>query len=404
MSDWEIISDGSNEDNDQISNAMDSQQAPEPGDNRSPLDWFNEEIGDKRLAPLGAGFLNAPLSMAANVGNLALSPFTDKRIPQPELGQYLDPEHSKLNYAVGNLAGSLYPGAKAFGAAGKIPGLGKGSGFTGNAIKGAGLGAALSPEDSRGMGAALGGGLSLLPSIAGITSAGIGKNIIDSFKNLKKGFNKDYGNFFKKAGHLGVDRIPTKMTQSDVNLLGSYLPARQEKILAEALKSGSLKDMHEAQSAFGKVMEKLETKRSKSSLDPIDKKALDTATKLKDDIQLAINRELMKKGGLDLPFEYSNLSNRYKTEMGPYLDQPAIRAGAKSPTKKGYLNPSDVTAAIQGKEGTPFRNALGNEYPELEINKLLQSPLAKKILGVAATGAGLGGTAALGWDALKGGL
>lgn len=409
MSDWTVVEDDI-PDAEQMNSNSDWALVSEEENEQNPFMAFIDAInkrGDKYLAPIGAGALNAIPDIGANIGNLALKPLnavfgTEMQIPRPHLERFLKEGYSPLAFAGGEIAAGLGPAAKMFSLLGKVPGLGASSGFTGNAIKGATLGGAIAPEGERKLGAALGAAGSLIPSAAQVTNKAVGENIVGNFKNLKNAFNKQYEDLFQEATKKGIKNIPHTISDDTIKLLSNASNSQKtERLLESFMREPSLKNSHDVQSSLGKIVNKLSKKAEISSLDNLEKKALKAAQKAQEDIRMSIYREMTKKGGLDLPFKYSDLNTRYAKQLGPYLDNPGIRKAALKPTTKGAISPSRLPEYLMGKQSDPFRAAVGHQYPNLETNRLLMSPLAKDLFMKALQGAGLGAGGYTGYEFLK---
>jgi hypothetical protein len=237
-----------------------------------------------------------------------------------------------------------------------------------------------------GFGAIKGAGKLLKP----LTNKGLGQSIVNEVKGLKKGFNKDYNSFFDKTEKLGLNKIDiSKSTVNDMsNVLENVTDKKYYKALQKAIDNPTPRNIHFAQSDLGKFIRKW---KDKNEIPTPVYEALKSANKAQNALKGDLYRGLMKKGGLEAPFEYANLSERYAKSLVPYLENTAVRKASLKPGQKGYIKPerlprklklessdplmAHLRANIEGTKN-PLNPYLKGKHPLLEINRAL-APLVK---------------------------
>lgn len=317
------------------------------------------------------------------------------RIPNPELGQYVgDSLGDQAQFIGGQLVPNVIGGAGIFRGLGAIPQLGKAT-LGATAGRGALTGAALSED--RLLGAGLGAATAPLSLVPRGTSKVVGNKIVGDFKNLKNTFSKKYNQIFQDAEKAGINKVATSIKGKDLKYLKDAASAKQEKALLDFIDKPTLKNAHDVQSSLGKMIRQLNTKQATKGLEGLENKALKSAEKAQEKIRSDIVKSMTSKGKNTLSERYTQLTKDYAKELGPYLDNSAIRKAALKPTTKGAIDPSRLPRKLQLESGDPFRAALGAQYPELALNKFLNDPILQNLL----KGAGLGGAGYLGYDIAK---
>ena len=358
------------------------------------VDPFNKMIGEnpitkKYIEPFGAGALQTGTDMALSLANIPRQLAGKETLEHPDFAQYLDPEHSRVANIAGSLSAGLLGGGAALGATQRmLPNLPGMAGYLTRALGGAGTGAALAEgmPGGRIAGAALG----LIPSGQAVTNRGVGERIVEGYRNTRDTFRREYGEIFRNAEREGVRRIPTSLSEREYAQLSQELPAATRRALTRWRQNPSFENSHWLQSDLNKYANKVANNLgAQSSV----RNAGRIAGEFRDRMQRDIFNELAQNGGLDLLMDYSHIGRRYAQEMGPYLNTQSILNAAKRPTAKGAINPSRLPSKLQGQSGDAFRSALGHQYPELEINRMLADPIVKNILEKTAQGAALGGGA-----------
>lgn len=380
------------------------------------IDPYNK-IADKYLAPIGAGALNAVPDIAANVGNLGLKGInkaagTDFEIPRPHLERFLDPEHSKYSFLAGELLGGLGPAGKAASLIGKTPGLSKLPSLLRHPAQGAATGYAISPDEHRNMAAGIGAAGGLLSPFLALTNTAVAKRVVAVANKLQGKFEKQYNKILPEADAELSKVKPTPEPQKTYEIEhNSEIPLNVkeniikpgQKIIGEknmdALKRGSdfdtnvkiqdfldrpaIETSHWAKSAVNELIRDLKHARVTRGLSTNEKEALKAAGRVKKDIQNYMDAQFKE---IDPRYKklYDDLTKDYKAKMVPYLQNKSIRQAREPITSEDYLEPGLLPAELAGKSGSSFRATRGHAHPELQLNRLLASPIVK--YGLPAVG------------------
>jgi hypothetical protein len=342
---------------------------------------FNSAL--QRTAGAGVGGVFQTIGdTGASLGNLAISPFTEKRIPHPDLRQYL-PQDSLANasFLGGEIAGAFLPGGP-IGLASKLNKFSRPSGYMGlltDALKGAGIGYATGERENdygelggREVGAALGSGANV---IGQALPSAIGKRVLKNKANVEKKYEKAYTSLFDEAKAKGIKDVG-RLKEVDIDLIKSQ-SADFGKALSKFQKAPTLENAHIAQSDLGKFTRSLEKKINEL---PSEKQAAYRAAKeAQKQLRKAIMESTEKSGHPELGRKYIDLTHGYRKDVIPYRNE-AIRK-----TEAGDIAPRYLPSALhRDKE---FITALGNKYPELFL-----SGRGAKIAGGIAGGGLLGGS------------
>lgn len=247
--------------------------------------------------------------------------------------------------------------------------------------------------------AALGYGLAR--GAAKLGSKAIGKEIVKDVKEMKGSFKNEYNSIFDEAEKKGVSAINSKANKADLQRILNEVDSKYYSGIQNFIDNPTARNAHLAQSDLGKFIRKMESKRELVSA---EHEALKTARKTQEILKNEVYSNLLKQGGLDLPFKYLDVTKRYAGEMVPFLENSPVRKALLKPGQKGYIKPERLPQKLKlessdplmehlrGKiEGTknPVNPALYGKYPLLGANQALASPAIK--YGVIGTGAGYGG-------------
>ena len=313
-------------------------------------------------------------------------------------------EGKELFETMGSVAGQLPLGGAAFRGVTTPKLTNPLARYLGNAVAGGGISYAFAPEELKNEAALVGAALPLATgavkgaiNLPKVTNRAVGNEIVNDFKRIKAGFKKEYNDFFNEAERAGVDRVVTKVPRKDLKTLVKSMSPKQEEILRKYLTNPSVRNAHDLQRVSGQLARRLEKKANIGSLEGNESDVLRAALKVQENVRTGMAKALMDKGGFDLPFKYMDITKRYGTDLGPYLDNKAIRKAALNPKKEGAINPSRLPAKLAHERSDPFHENFPGRYPNYEMNRFLASPLAKGILG----GTVLGGSALKAYDLLK---
>ncbi len=356
-------------------------------------DIFHENIGGKYLGSFGAGVFEPLINAGISAINAPLQLAGQDRVNHLDLHKYLPEDYSKAASFAGNLLLPLGVGGKAIQAINKIP-IPKGiPSYYGDIAKNSAASALFgeNEEGNRLLATLLGGGLTALH---GAQSKVIGEKILNKYEKTKNKFKELYNSLFDEAKEKGVRQIKHNISPKDVSAIGTSAGGKavkelkkisSDRALRTTKKEGfpykyipkdsklykrhnSFKELHDAQSEVGKIINDLSKKAKLHTITPDESKALDKAIDVQKRIRKSIDDGLKKSG---VGEKYKKASEGYKKELGPMRDQPSIRKAALGPTERGRINPEDLPSMLNLIEGTPFRNAFGREFPELAINKYL---------------------------------
>ena len=388
---------------DALEKKLSAKEAQKPQRSSNPLmagaEYINE-FGDKYLAPIGsaaAGFGQEVYNTGASVANLPSALFPDKdipRLPYADLQQYLQPGFkNKAAFVGGEIAGNILPALRAAKALQAIRPIGK-TGLAADIAGGAGYGYSASgrsenPEHEakqRKMGAALGAGANIIKSTR---SGDIADKVIKGKEKAVEKFESLYKNLFKEVKEKGLNEV-RKTPRIKVDLISENVPKKYTKALEAFDRNPTVESAHAAQSDLGKLIRYFE--KSNTPLTSAQSRALDEAALAQKKLRGTIFESLSKKGDQSLAKQYKNLTQGYKKEVVPYSDKN-IRA-----LERGELSKSKLPERLRANE--KFMQEIGNQYPELGLNKItsLDSELVRSILEKAGIGAGAVG---LGYGAVK---
>jgi hypothetical protein len=250
----------------------------------------------------------------------------------------------------------------------------------------------------------IGIGGALTKGASKLTSKSVGSDIVNDVKNLKKYFKNEYGSIFNEAEKKGVKSYQSKASKKELENIMSNVDKKYYSGLEKFLDNPTTRNAHLAQSDLGKLIRKL---TGKKELVTAEHDSLNSARKAQDILKQEVYSNLLKEGGLELPFKYKNVTKRYSKEMVPYLENTAIRRASLNPGQKGYIKPSrlpqklknessdPLMAHLRGKDKItkePINPYLKGKYPLLEVNQALRPMIKYGIIG------GLGYT---GYDLIK---
>lgn len=339
-------------------------------------------------AGVGAGVAQGLGSSGASIANLVLP--EGGKLPHPDLKKNI-PEGMASD--VGFLLGEI--GGYGLGAGGAAKGLGKlaqamqlykpvgMSGVLAEALKGAGIGGAISENlpGGRGLGAALGGAGSLASQAMPGTA---GKKVLEGQERAKDIYKKSYGNLFKDAERIGVSqnvRVPKVDSSVIKDGVGG---SRALKAFEKFKSSPTLENAHKAQSDLGKLARKLEKIDMQRGLLSTERAALESALDAQARIRGSMYQKMSsKEGGQQLFNRYASLTEGYASDVVPFLQSKSVQQAAA-----GEISPSAMAKKLGSpntREAYMFRQALGKDYPQVKMSAMMP-----KILKYGGGAAGLG--------------
>lgn len=354
-----------------------------------------EELGrfKKYALPAAAGVVQGTVNTGASIANL----LPGVNLPHLDLEQYLPEGYSKLAAFGGELAAPLGIAGKGIKAVQSAKPILKGvGGFFEKAAKNAGIGYAIGEQENqegekygRGLSAALSGAI---PAIGSITNKAVGNKIISKFKSDKAEIGEGYNKLFEAAKEGGVDKVKNIFTHEDVLDWMKGIPKDYRKSLERYSNNPTLENAHRAQSDLGAYGSELnKAKEIQGTLpDELNRRLghIDEAReKLREEI---MNSLFSNKKTAGLGWKYMDLTDQWREKIGPYMDVTDINKAVS-----GHIDPGDLTSALGRKSAHPFRQLMGEQHPELLINRAVANVLGNKYLKSGALGFGALGALAL---------
>ncbi len=320
------------------------------------------------LADLGVSALNLPAQLMGS----------DKRIPHPNLEQYIDPEMS-IPFMAGQFIG---PGLGKFSGIQKLNKIARPLGKMGigsDVARGAAVGYALGETGDEGEGRALGAILQGAGSGAGgLRSKSMVNNVMADKKKINETYRKGYKELFDQADKSGAQYT---VRQKISPILGREMKHSRAS-LKKYRQDPSLENAHWLQSDLGKDIRALEGQPVLSS----EKlRALDVARKTQDRMKSAIDRSFNTRARPDLTKRYHELSKGYGEEAVPYLS-PRVKK-ALSRFESGKADAKQTLKKLKGSE--VFREELSSKFPEIGLQEALKKAGMVGLYG-GASALGLG--------------
>lgn len=330
---------------------------------REPVSWkkfLADALGGGSL-----GVLQGVSDVGANIAQIPGDIFGYKA-PRPNLRGY-GPESNAGRIAenIGEFAGHL---PLALAAPESL-----GSSLLSKAAIGSLAGGASS--ENRGAGAAFGALGGALPSAFNLAKSSTSKNIAKKFAedkaDVKAQYAKQYGDLFKKAAEEGI----TTVTKPRINISAiedSGMP-RQYKSLKQFLENPTLENAHWAQSGLGGLERKLEKVSEGAGLTPPQNKALLEVKKAKQKIQDAMFAKHKLGSKPELAKTYADLAAGYKAKVVPWNSAKGLEDFSR-----GELTAKDLINKLSNNK--KFMAQLGNQYPQLKINRIADNPWVKSLI------------------------
>ena len=360
-----------------------------------------EETIPYSTAGLALGSLQGIGDLGASIGNAALMPFTEERIPHPNLGKHVPDDYQGYFDFGQMLAPGLggIKGVQALNKIRKIPYIPK---SVQNAALSGGLGwlgGEFEDKGNRALGATLGGALPLgigtakyLKGIPGkfsesiedisrkpnflqtLSEERIGQNIIRDLERNKQKGSKMFEDVLNKAEEIGA-RGEKLFHEPEVEGFTKLLKRVGDNELSEMFKkysaNGNVREGHKLQSKIGEAIRNLKYASEKRGLRSFEEKALrevlpDLRSRIKESIDVGLSRHG------DLAPRYVESSENWRRNVIPYMKNESIRRSALPASHEDYLNSERLVNELYGKRGDPFMAQMGSRYPELKLRHLIK--------------------------------
>lgn len=303
---------------------------------------------------------------------------SDKKIPHPNLGQYVEPD-MQLPFLAGQFVG---PGLGKFGAIQKLNKIARPVGKMGlgsDLARGAALGYALGETGDQGEGRGIGAALQGAGSVAGgLRSKKLVENVLADRGKITQKYGSGYSDVFSEAKKSGAQHT---VRQKIAPILGREMKYSRAS-LKKYRQDPSLENAHWLQSDLGKDIRALE---SQPVLSSEKLRALDVARKTQEKMKSAIDRSFNTRARPDLTKRYHELTRGYGEEAAPYLS-PRVKK-ALNRFESGKASAGQTLKKLKGSD--VFREELAAKFPEIAFQEALKK-LGKVGLYAGASGLGLG--------------
>lgn len=367
-----------------------------------PVDNGELSVYEKYLKPSLAGAVQGTVNFGISAANLLGDIHYGKNHPLREMGghptiphlnlsKHLDPEHSRGAMLAGEL---LAPGgiaAKSIQKISKVPTAFKGIlGFAEKTARNAGVGYTFGEQQNE-EGDSYGRGISatlsaVIPGLGSITNKAVGKKIVDTFNKDKKELKEGYKKLFDTAKDKGVDLTKSVLSQNDIHEWVKDVPKQYRGSIKRYFADPTLTNTQKAQSDMGAYAAELKhAKDIQGTLPDELQRRLEKLTDKREEMKKEIvNALLANKKTSGLGWKYMDLTSEWAEKLGPHLDVPDINKAVS-----GKLDPASLAKSLQGKGAEEFRQKMGHQYPEIELNRLADKYLYSRY--------GAGGLGALGF-------
>lgn len=341
---------------------------------------FNENIG----MPLGAGaagIVSGVEKSLASLGNLALMPFTDKRIPYYEPKGQTPTQEALITG--GQFVGSMAP---VLGVAGKASKLAGAPSLLKDMAIAGGTGFALGGSEendmyNRFLSAGLGAGIT---GVAGLGSKAIAKKVGEQAGRLDAKYKGQYNDIFKSLKNSDLAnaklRVPDAVKNVGEKEASKAFSAKLKRSLAEFSKNPNFENAHDLQSILNK------------SRVGADKDVANLATDLMKRMRGEMSNFLVKNEQPELLKKYIQTTAGYRDEMAPYLTK-AVKS-----YREGKDTPKQLVRSLLDEVKLTGKSKNYSEIPGFGIRKSINElPTPVKEIGRgAAIGAGASGAGLLG--------
>lgn len=335
------------------------------------------------LGDFGASAGNLGLSGIEYLFGLTNNPpgfnFPLPRIPHPHIvNEHPESPLEEYSQDIGQLfsTAGIPLGAVAKGAKASQAGIGALRKILQGASTGAALGYA-GNEGNRGEAAAIGGVLGgAVPAVTVAGAKTIAKRLSQNKKLAEESAATAYNNFFNQARNEGVEYVkPPKIDTKDIV---KHSQSRFHEALVNYLQDPTLEKAHWAQSDLGMLIRHLKDLDKRVGLASPQQTTLKNAIEAQQKIRANMFKETNLGSHPALADEYSTLSQEYAKNVVPYKQMQEL-----TDYENKKLKPSKLIKSLLKND--EFMLGIGKEYPEILLNKAMNSKIAK-LLGLSALG------------------
>lgn len=346
---------------------------------------FNQFV--RPLNALAAGVVGGVEQGGASLGNLALMPFTDKRIPYYRPENAAENPSERLFVKGGEVIGSLVPltrvTSQISGALG-APSLAK------NVLSGTLAGGALGGSEdndltNRLVSAAIGGAI---PFVSGLRSQSIAKATGQKAEAVKSKFNTEYDSIINKLKNAELAdknlKIPSAMTSDTATQLIKELPATTKRSISNFKSNPTFESAHNLQSDLGKAIRQMNTASNKPNFSSQQNAALQLSKDLQKRVRGNMAEFLTKNKHPEILKDYIDVTKGYAKEAAPYLTKEIKEF------QKGKFTAKDLVKKMQSETHQPGKALYYREIPGFKLKQTINELPAPLKYGLGAA-AGIGG-------------
>lgn len=214
---------------------------------------------------------------------------------------------------------------------------------------------------------------------AGLTNRSVGNRIVNFADDLQERFRQRFGEVFDQAAQGGVRTVTRRpITLNRLHDFGRIAQANERHKLQDFLNDPTLENAHWAQSDLGGFIRRMEKEPRNQSIN----EAITAAREMREGILNSIRNQFEHRNLGDIYDRYQHLRNEYRTDMAPFRNSKAIHNARLDPSEENFMEPYRLPSELGGRKGDSFRRMVGDEFPELSINRLLATPTTwlKKLL------------------------
>jgi hypothetical protein len=237
------------------------------------------------------------------------------------------------------------------------------------------------------------GGLAsaVIPTVAGITTGGIGRRVAGLSRERHAEYAKNYNKLFEQAENLPGNqnlRVPTAFKTDDAKRVIKGIGSKYKESLERFIQNPTLRNAHDAQSDINSGIRALNNKASSGS--PLTKNeqfsiehGQDYIARLRGEMM----RNLTDRGAPELAENYGKLTRGYAREIGPLKFKEA--EVARKDKKK--ISTAKVGKAALQQEPILRESGIAQQIPGYLMRQRLEPvmPLLKNLGLAGGIGAGL---------------
>lgn len=216
-------------------------------------------------------------------------------------------------------------------------------------------------------------------------NTGVGEATLNRFQGLQHQFRNEYENFFNAATQAGVRYVPMNLAAREFNVFRRSAGRDPAIPVLDYIMDPSLRNAHDAQSALARYVR---SRRGKDN-SPAQNRAIEAAGDMRNQIRDSMRNAMDARRGQNngLSERYTDISNRFREELTPYLNNKHIRAASLNPNEAGFIEPWRLPKKMQLQESDPLRRILEQQDPAFRLNRLLAGPVGKTAAGAAGLAA-----------------